>query len=324
MAISKSDLQFYLTSIEPAISQTIRSQSLGGFPAITNESTDSLVYPSTILTSSLGLYSLSFTVDDFEMIEGAEYIAINDEVLRVEAVSSSNVSVLQRGVNGRLRVHLADDAVLKIDSLDIFNDNFNDSFKQYRCVALKNLSAVETAYNLEIFTKQISRNVGSSVRLAIEMPKSQFYSGTITTDGVNKKQVVISDLVDAYADSYFVGAYLRFVDGDNVSQGRIVSSYDSATGIIFLDSDLPYRPKAGDSIEIDPSPSQRIVTGVSSPIVGTGFSTSFAIAEEGSEYVIESIEPENVIYIWLERTISKDGQSMDANNVVIGLKYSES
>ena len=50
-------LKSYLTSLEPDISQTIHSQSIGGYCST------SLLYPETTLTSNIGLYDTSFNID---------------------------------------------------------------------------------------------------------------------------------------------------------------------------------------------------------------------------------------------------------------------
>ena len=50
-------LKLYLTSLEPDLDQTIYSQSIGGYLS------NSLVYPETILSSPIGLYDTSISLD---------------------------------------------------------------------------------------------------------------------------------------------------------------------------------------------------------------------------------------------------------------------
>ena len=94
MAIFKS----YLTSLEPDISQTIYSQSIGG------HCSTSLVYPETTLTTTIGLYDTSISLDtpsagNWLAWQGVEYINIGNEMIRVSPMTNGAVTVVTRGYN---------------------------------------------------------------------------------------------------------------------------------------------------------------------------------------------------------------------------------
>ena len=71
-----ADLKMYLTSLEPDMSQSILSQSIGGFTSNT------LLYPEAVLTNTVGLYDDSLVLNSpsggsWTEWEGATYISIN-------------------------------------------------------------------------------------------------------------------------------------------------------------------------------------------------------------------------------------------------------
>jgi hypothetical protein len=328
MAISKSNFKFYLTSLEPGVEQTIHSQSLGGYPAVVvTDLTRSLVYPEASLASGMGLYDSSLTVALQTPISGREYLGINDEVIRTEVVAGNTTQVLTRAINNARSTHISGDIVRGLARSSLFNNNFNDSFKQYRCIAVRN-NGSDIAYNVEAYLKHQSGNAGSKVKLAVEIPASDYYSGAVTSS-VSKRQLTVLALTGAFANNHFASAYIRFTSGSNVNQARIVSSFDAATGTLVVDSDFPFTPAFGDAFEIDPAPSQRIVSGIVSPTFGSGrvseLSTSAVnINVNGGRDHGLQFQPKDVFYVWLERTLNKDAISMDANSVVISLRYSVS
>jgi hypothetical protein len=328
-----SDIKYYLTSIEPDLAQTIGSQSLGGYPST------SLVYAETPLASDVGLYDSVLSLNNYLSLYGLEYINIGSEIIKVEPISGNSVNVLQRGVNEIVSMHIVGDCVRGEVVDEVFNDTFNEYYKQYRCVAIKNTSdnldpsANLVAYNMFVYLEQDSRNIDAEVMVSLEIPKHQnieSISSSWTNISLTDDSLIGGDLEDNDAKN----SYLRILSGPNIGRARIINSYDSSTGtFIFIDS-LPvdysssYSKKV--TYEVDPSPSQRIKTGTESPIVGTSNVTSFVLATEANPISIDVIGAnngknfysKNVIYLWLERTMKKGSNAFDNNDIIIGLKYS--
>ena len=103
-----ADLKMYLTSLEPNISQFILSQSLGGYISNT------LLYPETTVDSTIGLYDTTINLSmpsagNWLEWEGVTYISINDELMQVSSVANNVIFVEQRGVNGKVKVHIKND-----------------------------------------------------------------------------------------------------------------------------------------------------------------------------------------------------------------------
>ena len=100
-----SDIKVYLTSLEPNLSQSNDSQSIGGYISNT------LVYPETSLAETIGLYDMTLTLDNWTGLSGLSYLNINNEIIKVGSISSNNITILQRGINGILNVHVRGDDV---------------------------------------------------------------------------------------------------------------------------------------------------------------------------------------------------------------------
>ena len=102
----------YLTSLEPNMSQSIYSQSIGGYCS------NSFVYLETSLATTLGLYDTLITLDTpsdgWAAWLGVEYINIGNEIIRVSPITNGSVSVVTRGYNGIINMHVANDEVRAI------------------------------------------------------------------------------------------------------------------------------------------------------------------------------------------------------------------
>ena len=100
--LEKSDIKCYLTSIEPNMSQSIYSQSLGGY--ISN----SLLYPETVISRVVGLYdnTINFgdSIDSGDWLN-VQYISVGREVMKLDNVNS-NVARVTRAVNSILNIHI--------------------------------------------------------------------------------------------------------------------------------------------------------------------------------------------------------------------------
>ncbi len=328
-------LRLYLTSLEPDMEQTICSQSLGGYCS------NSLLYPETTLTSDIGLYSdyFNLSIPDsgvWSEWQDLEYVSIGNEVMRVSPIVDGNIQVVQRGFNGIKNMHLAGDRVSAVSSRNIFNDVFNEDRTQYRCLALKNdsllfdPSTTMYAYDFEVYIKQNSANLNSSIQIALEIPKSQYLSGRSTS--WNTMQLIDSSLIGVYPDNHFSESYLRILSGQAIGQGKIVRSFDSLTGTFtFYSSFSSLYDYSGEvEYEIEPSPAQRIKTGIVSPVLNSTYVSSLyepsekipiSFSTSGSDIVISDLSPNDIVYLWLERKIEKGTRSYDNNSIVINVKH---
>jgi hypothetical protein len=329
-------LKLYLTSLEPDLNQTIYSQSIGGYVS------NSLVYPETTLSSSMGLYdtSLSLTTPSsgsWSEWQGIEYINIGNELMKVPSFVNGSIVVSQRAYNNIYNVHLAGDVARAAASKELFNDVFDDSYKQYRCIAIKNVSTnssdpsqEQIAYDLEVYIKQNSRNTTSDIKIALEQPSSEYISGASTS--WSKTSLVDSSLIGAYEDNYFRDAYLKITDENVSGQDKIVASFDSDTGAFgfyssFSDGlDFDTTP----TYEVLPSPAQRIKTGIVSPSFGStnvtqlfhpNEFTPLTFFEQASVFNVSNLSPNDVMYIWVERTVEKGNEEFLNNDFVLNFRY---
>ena len=334
MAIFKS----YLTSLEPDMSQTIYSQSIGGYYS------NSLLYIETTLASTVGLYDTSIPLEtpssgSWTQWQGVEYINIGNEVIQVFPIVNGNITVVQRGYNGIINMHKDGDEV-RAFSQQLFNSAFNDDYKQYRCIAIKNESLLlenpsggSVAYNFSVNLKQNSRNNDSLIKISLEQPASQYISSTSTS--WTTMQIVDTSLIGVYSDNYFKEAYLKILSGGNASgQGKIINSFDSTTGTFTFYSSFSslYNYDGNVDYEILPAPAQRIKTGAISPMVGNSNVLSFVetsilsplrfIMTDVSGTEISDLYPNDVVYIWFERTVEKGAENFNNNDIVLNVNYS--
>jgi hypothetical protein len=334
-------LRNYLTSLAPDISQTIYSQSIGGYFS------NSLLYPETTLNSTIGLYDTSISLDtplsgSWSEWQGVEYINIGDEMIKVSPITNGSVTVVQRGYNGIINMHISGDRVRAESSQELFNDVFDSDYKQYRCIAIKNDSLLVdpsgdlNAYNFEVYLKQNSRNDDSSIKISLEQPNSQYLSSVSTS--WTTMTIVDTSLIGVYSDNHFNEAYLKVLSGGAAGQGKIVKSFVSATGTFtFYDGNSfseAYDYTTNVSYEVLPAPAQRIKTGIVSP-VDTGDNVLPFVANNeqspmrftsgnSSDPLIADLFPNDVVYVWIERTIEKGVENFDNNDFVLNIKYNVS
>ena len=335
-------LKLYLTSLEPDMDQLIYSQSIGGYFS------NSLIYPETTISSTIGLYDDSLILDtpvsgSWSQWQDTEYINIGNEVIKVSPIINGNVSVIQRGYNNIVNMHLSSDVVRVSSIKELLNDVFNDDYRQYRCVAIKNISSVldpslaSTAYDISVYLKQNSRNLNSSVRISLEVPSSQYATGISAS--WNTMSIVDPSLKDyGYSDNAFKEAYLKILSGEAAGQGRIISSFDSDTGTVtFYNSfSSSYDYSVNVRFEIYPAPSQRIKTGTISPSTDSSNVLAFFSPNESTPmrfssfsdisnvFDISDLKPNDIMYIWIERTLQKGVESFDFNDIILNVKYNTS
>lgn len=329
-------LKFYLTSLEPDLDQTNYSQSIGGYVS------NSLVYPETTLSSSMGLYNTNLSLvtpssGSWSEWQGIEYINVGNELMKIPPFVNGSIVVSQRAYNNIHNVHLVGDTARAVASKELFNDVFNDSYKQYRCIAIKNISTNSTdpsneqvVYDLEVYIKQNSRNTNSDIRIALEQPSSEYISGISTS--WSTMTLIDTSLIDVYDDDYFKESFLKITNGAASGQGKVISSFDRATGTFtFYNSfssalDFDITP----TYEVLPSPAQRIKTGTISPIVGSSNVTQFfrpdeftplTFFEQASVFNISNLSPNDVMYVWIEMTVEKGNEEFLNNDFVLNLRY---
>jgi len=329
-------LRNYLTSLEPDMNQSIYSQSIGGYVS------NSLVYPETTLSSSLGLYDTSISLDtpasgSWLEWQEVEYINIGNEMIKVAPIINGSIDVIQRGYNGIINMHIFKDRVRAESSKELFNNVFDDDYKQYRCIAVKNDSLLVNpsgdlnAYNFEVYLKQNSRDLDSSIKISLEQPNSQYLSGVSTT--WTSMTVVDISLIGIYDDNHFKEAYLKVLSGSATGQGKIISSFDSATGTFTFYSSFSstYDYSTNVSYEVLPAPSQRIKTGIVSPVDTGDNVLPFVSNNERSpmrfssgnfsDPIITDLFPNDVVYVWVERIVDKGVENFNNNDIVLNIKY---
>lgn len=322
--MNPSNIEIYLTSLEPDLEQMNYSQSLGGFIS------ESLLYPKTTLASSLGLYGESITLTDATDLIGYNYVSILNEIVKVETISAANVTVTERGVNNIIGYYPSETIIKGV--ISPFNDSFNTERKQYRCYAVKNISPTESAYDVSVYFRQTSVNTGTTMRLALESPKSQGITGV--SSRWTSSMLIDSSLAGISADNFFTDSYITFEDSPNAGEKRRISSFDGTTGTFVFADSLPvdYDPEIHSSMinyTVDVSPAQRVKSGVEEP-VSTDYITSFSEASSRNNSVtLDEVKNEGVLspgeifYIWIEREIGKSSISYDENAFVLSIDFNK-
>lgn len=317
-----SDIKMYLTSLEPDLEQMNYSQSIGGHIS------ESLLYPETTLASALGLYDTSITLTDATDLIGYNYLSAINEIIKVGTISSVNVTATERGVNGAIGYYPSGTYVQGVSSP--LNDSFNVDREQYRCYAVKNTSDSESAYNLSVFFSQLSENTNTTMKLALEIPKSQGITGVSTS--WTSSMLIDSSIAGTYDDNFFTESYITFEDSPNAGEKRRISSYDGTTGtFVFADSlPLDYDSLVHSSsinYTVDASPAQRVKSGVDAP-ADTDYITAFSEASSRDNAVtLSQLEAEGnllfgeIIYIWIEREIGKSSDPYEENSFVLSIDF---
>ena len=322
MAIAKSDISFLLTSVEPDIDQSISSQSIGGYGSTSS------VYNEVSLSSDIDLYDSSATVDSISDISAYTFININSEIMKVNSISSTTINISNRSFGGILNSHIISDKVKAISLTSVFNNRFNDLFEQYRCIAIKNTSAIDTAYDLQVYVKRNSFSKRSKIRIALELPKNDYISSAATNG--TKLSVVDTTLSDDFVDNHFQDALLRITSGSNINQTRIISSYDLSSKTFILDSSFPYIVSSGVQYEIESGPAQRVQSGLIQPEVGTEKVTNFSLANKDNPLSLSyyedrdhgsDLQPGDTVYIWIKRSLDKDADEYSYNSSILTINY---
>ena len=122
MAISKSDIKFYLTSVEPDISQSNKSQSIGGY-----RSTSEL-YANETLAADVALYDTKMKLSAFANVKDLSYVNINHEIIETNVIDSTTMTVKNRAINNSTNFHATSDRVFGLTIDHLFDQRFNSDF----------------------------------------------------------------------------------------------------------------------------------------------------------------------------------------------------
>jgi len=326
------DIRFILTSAEPIAVQKNLVQSLGGYVSLSE------VYNGLLLSDTMSIYDSVMNVNSQSLssrfslvdLQKSEYVQVNDEIMKVSKWVGNIAYISERNAfDTPLRMHPKNSIVREISKNNFFDLNFGPDRKQYRCVAIKNINTNDVAKNMKVFFNVNSRNNLSRIRLAIESPLSDYFAGTVSTSGITAFSVI--SLVNEFDSSYFVSAPLVFTSGSNIGQIRIVKSYNPTSGTIELDQKLPFTIGVGDSFYIDTAPSQRTKSGTKAPS-GSRVSAFYDVTSEDNAISINvgnnrlsgnDLRPNEVVYVWVERSIAESNDEFSNNRFSLSVKYSK-
>ena len=319
---NNAEIKYYLTSLQNSIAQTNLSQSIGGYIST------SLLYPETTITSTISFFDTTLVLNDFTQVLNYEYLFLGYELIKVNTITSNTVTVQERSVNGIRDSHILGDIVKGVSSRLLFDNFFNEDNKQYRCFAIKNVSTATTFFNVLAKLSLNSQNGYSSYRIAVEIPTNDYVTSTSTSAGTDF--VLIDSSLTSYNQNQFDNAVINILSGVNLGQTRIISSFDSLTGSVTVSSAFPHDIVTGVNYEIEPAPAQRVSSGELSPnILSTRFSGFNNVnidvpidinnlRDNGS-----NLEPNDVVYVWIERSLLINGASYDNNTFVLDVDYSD-
>lgn len=325
------DIKFFLTTPEPISMQKNLIQSLGGFVSLSE------IYRGGSLLDSLSIYDTTMSVSskmispDFSLVDlqNSQYLQINDEIIKISKWIGTIAYISERNsFDTPLRMHPKNSVVREIAKNDFFDKKFGDDRKQYRCIAIKNTNKSDIAKNMKVFFNIYSRNNLSAIRLAIESPISDFYEGVSSSSGITAFSV--NDLVDKFEESHFVTAPIVFTGGANTGQNRIIKSYNPTSGTLELDQRLPNTINIGDSFYIDTAPCQKTKSGTKKPSGSrissffdvNGENNSISININGDRNSVNDLKPNEVIYIWIERSIAESNDEFINNRFSLSVSYS--
>lgn len=327
----QSDLRFYLTSAEPLVEQKNLTQSVGGFVSNTQVCGGAILFESLSVYDKILVVSESSLSSDYTLLDlqKNKYLQINDEIVAVDKWVGLSAYLSHRNVfDTPLRMHPKGSIVREIIKNNFFDTNISTQSKQYRCLAIKNINSSNEVKDLRLYFNIGSRNNLSEIKVALEVPRSDYYSGISSTTGITSFSVY--NLMNEYADDHFKGAPIKFTSGSNVNQTRIVKQFVGSTGTIVLDQRLPSNIAVGDNFYIDSSPSTRIKSSAAKPVSSaiteffnpSAFDNSIPINIAGNRVGGNSLKPNEVIYVWFERSITAANDEYDNNRLALSLSFS--
>lgn len=317
MAVTNSDLKFYLTGAEPSISQTSPSLSVGGFIS-TSE-----ISPNALLAANMGVYDTSLTLAT--TLGDPTALSLGDEIVTTES-SGTSLTVVRSQFETFKRFHVAGDVVYDVSNQRLFNASLNESGKQYRCVAVKNTHSTSAFFDLTFLEKHASRNESCSVRFAVEIPRYDIVEGSATSGSTIS---LVDNTLIGMLEEEFIDSVLTITSGTNINLERQIASFDSLTGAITFLTAVPEAIEAGTSYRVENSPAQKVVSGLVSPVVGNSYVSSFGTTATGINFGATRthgahLYPNEVVYLWLERTVIPNAEGLENNRVYITVQYKTS
>lgn len=312
------DLKFYLTNIEENTYQSNISQSLGGYPSLTK------LNESSILENAITINDSS--ANTINGIETPNALLIDSEIIEVSG-SGNDFTLTTRGfASTNARPHAMETDVIGLLKNQFFNNLFINE-KQYRCIAIKNEGNFPF-YFMKVFLKSESLNTNCFVKFAIEIPKNDLVE-SIAIGGSNIS-IIDTSLIN-YDDNYFENQLITFTSGNNINLKRKVVSFDSESGTITFNTSVPYTVNSGDEYIIEPSPSSTIINSGTSPETGTNYITNFydiTNLEDAIDINVNNnringshLYPNEIFYIWFERTLSDNIEKFENNRIILAFSY---
>lgn len=317
---AKTDLKFLLTTDEPASQQTDPSQSVGGYCSSTPMSL------SALLSSTVSNSTTTISLND--SIGTPDLLLIDNEIINAEG-SEDTFDVLNRGYLSTVSVpHIYTTVVKGIRRNSLFNNSFSNTYKQYRCVAVKNTSTSGAFSNLKLYVKYPSINSDTSIRIAVEVP----ITGVIVSAASSGTTLSLADssLARIYSDNYFAGCVLTIKSGTNTNSSRLITSYTSSTGTFVFDTLLDDVITAGTEYVVDSRPIQRLPDGITAPtansylsdfVTANGPENAIPINISGKRVFGNSLGPNDVVYLWIEKTGTNKANEFTNNRVILTARY---
>ena len=217
-----------------------------------------------------------------------------------------------------------------VDFTKLFDNRLNASLSQYRCIAVQNSNVTQVANLVGFYLRSTSINPNCTVSLAVEIPKVDAKTSTAT--GGSTIAMVDTSLSNVYADNQPVGAVVQFTSGLNSGVKTVVASYTTSSHTFTWANALAFPVSAGDGYILYPSPAQRLVSGTSAPTTSNDHVTSFSVPNSVASQIsiglpirasAGTMNPRDVIYVWLQRTLLPNMPKFNNNNVVLAARYSQ-
>lgn len=326
MAINKTDLKFYLTHAEPLQEQYDPSASIGGYAS----STEAMA--TTATSQQRGRDANTIALGSAPTVAGREFLLVGDELMELVATGDTTAEVL-RGVAGtESRSHVSGAPASGLGVLDLFDNEFGDDLRQYRCVALMNTSETEIAYDVSVYLRYGSRNPNATFKVAVEVPSSAAVTGTADSGTTLSMTDEGMDAIE-YEDNAYRGAVLTILSGTHAGRSLMIASYDKDSRTVTFAEALPSSIASGTSYRIDAGPAQRLLRGTARPIFGEDEVSTLEErpTPETAQWInVNSLRPTggdlmpgDLVYVWIERTLKKNAESFDNNSVVLAVRYTK-
>ena len=313
---------FRFTSVTAKATQSTSENSLGGYMSTNN------IYTTTTSTDRISKTASVVPVLNLPTATSG-MVEVDLEVMNYTGIDTTNLQLInaergivpQSGFPHGVTPEAAQVRYLSIDSL--FNPKFDNSYEQYRCVAVYN-----NDLDVEDVKIVLIQNASSNVRIdvGIEVPLHDFHIGTLT-DVLSTVMIRDSGLVGLFVDNYFSRSVLNITSGAGVGGYSTISSYDSATGTFVLDNAIASMV-AGNSYSIEPTPSQRTINQLTAPVSNDdyffGFLGDGGSNELGYQNIRENgdvFRENDVFYIWIKRSFTRNVKSGSNTGSVILLNY---